>query len=79
MRVTFYPEDDAVYFKLSEAKFSYGKDLDDKTHLNYSVDDEVIGVEFLSIGQGVDLSGIPKKVQIIINPILEERGVKVYA
>ena len=42
-------------------------------------DGEVVGIEFLSISDGVDLSDIPGKVQEIISPILEQRGVKLYA
>lgn len=79
MQVTFYPDEDAIYFTLSDEPFAYGKDLRDKTHLNFSVDGEVIGVEFLSISDGVDLSDIPEKVKYAISPVLEERGVKLYA
>ena len=79
MRVTFYTEDDAIYFTLTDEQFAYGKDLDDKRHLNYSADDQVIGIEFLAIGDGVDLSDIPEEIQTLISPILEQRGVKLYA
>jgi uncharacterized protein YuzE len=77
MRVTFYPDEDALYFALSESKFSYGKALDDYRHLRFSEDDEIIGVEFLSVTDGVDLRGIPEEITAIIDPILEQINVKV--
>lgn len=79
MRVTFYPDEDALYIGISEKEFSYGKDLDEFKHLNFSEDHEVIGVEFLSVSHGVDLSNIPEDLKAAIEPILAERDVKLFA
>ncbi len=79
MRATFYPEEDALDFILTDSDFSYGKALDDRRHLRFSEDDEVIGVEFLQVSEGVDLSDIPERVKSAIIPILEQRHVKVFA
>jgi uncharacterized protein YuzE len=79
MRATFYTDEDALYIKLSDSKFSYGKDLDDRRHLNFSEDDEIIGIEFLQVSDGVDLTDIPEKVKALIDPILAQRHVKVLA
>lgn len=78
MRAAFYPEEDALDIILTDNDFSYGKLLDDCSHLRFSEDNEVIGVEFLQVSEGVDLSAIPEKVKSAIIPILEQWHVKVF-
>jgi uncharacterized protein YuzE len=79
MKASFYPEEDILYVNLSDKPFAYGRDLDDARHLNCSQDGSIIGIEFLYVSQGVDLSDIPDEVVRAISPILESRGVRVFA
>jgi hypothetical protein len=77
MKLTFYPEEDGLYFELNDEPFAYGQDLDDYRHINCSADREVIGIEFLWISDGVDLEGLPEDVKGIIAPVLATRNVRV--
>lgn len=79
MKIYRYPKEDAVYIKFSSASFKYGKDLDDKRHLNFSAKDELIGIEFLSVSQGVELDDIPGIERAKVASELEARNIKVYA
>jgi hypothetical protein len=52
-------EADAVYVRLSLKPYSYGRDLDDYRRIDYAVDGTPIGIELLSISDGVNLVGLP--------------------
>ena len=57
-------EADAIYIKLSESEYAYGKDLNNGRRIDYSKNGQPIGVELLYANKGVNLTGIPDEVQI---------------
>ena len=68
---------DAIYIKLSEEPYAYGKDLDDERRVDYDSANNPRGVELLCVSQGVILDDLPMRAQI--EKQLEKLGVKVYA
>jgi len=67
---------DAIYVYLSSDKYSHGEDLDEDRRIDYSSDNKPIGVELLSISEGVNLDSLPEKDEIEV--ILNGEGVPIY-
>jgi len=68
---------DAVYIKLSDMPYAYGKDLDDLRRIDYDVNDEPRGVELLCVSTGVITDDLPNRAEI--ERALGDRGIKVFA
>jgi uncharacterized protein YuzE len=49
----------AVYVKLADKPYAYGRDLDDDRHVDYAEDGTPIGIELLDVDHGVHLDGLP--------------------
>jgi uncharacterized protein YuzE len=62
--VTYSQQADAVYVCLSDATVVRTRALGDWRNADYGTDGSVIGVEFLGVGAGLDLSGVPKRDEI---------------
>ena len=73
------PEADAIYVHLSEGEAARSKPLDDLRIIDYSRDGGVIGVEFISVSGGIDLSDLPHhdKVEKLIGEL--NLGIKIFA
>lgn len=56
-------EADAIYVHLRDAQVARSHTVDDFRIIDYSKDGGVVGVEFLGIGGGVDLSDIPTVIR----------------
>ncbi len=76
MRLEHDKEVDTVYVSLSEKPYAYTKRLDDMRYVDYAADKTPIGMEFLGVSYGVNVSGLPDAQQI--SQVLEEKGIKVY-
>ncbi len=76
---TYDPDADAIYVHLSEGESARSKPLDDLRIIDYSSDGGVIGVEFISVGGGIDLSDLPHhdKVEALIGDL--NLGIKIFA
>lgn len=76
---THDPEADAVYVYLSEAKVAKSVNLDDLRVIDYSSEGKVVGVEFLGVSGGVDLSDVPyqQRVEKLIFEL--GLGIKIFA
>jgi uncharacterized protein YuzE len=59
VKVSYDPAADAVFVWFNDRPSEYAEELDDRRNLVYAADDSVIGVELLSVSQGVDLRGLP--------------------
>jgi uncharacterized protein YuzE len=72
-------ESDAIYVLLTDGEVERSTQLDDFRIIDHSADGAVIGVEFLGVGGGVDLSDIPHrhKVEKLINEL--DLGIKIFA
>ena len=52
---------DAIYVKLSNMPYAYGKDLDDLRRIDYDAESNPRGLELLCVSKGVNLEGLPQK------------------
>ena len=59
MKLSYDPAADAVFVRFNDRPTHYAEELDDRRNLLCAADDSVIGVELLSVSQGVDLRGLP--------------------
>jgi len=55
---------DAIYIKLSDMPYVYGKGLDDLRRIDYDADDNPRGVELLCVSDGVLTDGLPYRAEI---------------
>jgi uncharacterized protein YuzE len=55
---------DAVYVKLQDKPVAYTQRLDDNRIVDYAQDNTVVGVDLLSISEGVDYTGLPNAEEI---------------
>lgn len=67
---------DAIYIKLSDKPYAYGKDLDDLRRVDYASYNTPIGVELIGISGGVNLYGLPHKDEIA--SLLHHHGIDTY-
>lgn len=68
---------DAIYIKLGNMPYAYGKDLDDLRRIDYASDNTPRGVELLCVSGGVNLDSLPHAGEIA--EALEASGIKAYA
>lgn len=57
--VTYDPDADMLYVRLSDEPVAESKSLDDSRVIDYSADGGVVGVEFVNAASGVDLNDLP--------------------
>jgi uncharacterized protein YuzE len=76
---TYDPDADAIYVYLTSAEVERSTSLDDLRIIDYSVDGRVVGLEFLGVSAGIDLSDIPyrHKVEELIGEL--GLGIKIFA
>jgi len=55
----YSPTADAIYVYLSDQPVAYNRELDDHRLIDYSANGAVVGIEFLGVSGGIDLSNIP--------------------
>ena len=55
---------DALYVRLSDEPYHYGKDLDSERRIDYSKDGTPIGVEITCLSAGVVLKDLPARDEI---------------
>jgi len=67
---------DAIYIKLSNMPYAYGKDLDDLRRIDYDAEGNPRGIELLCVSNGVNLSSLPHIDEIA--KALEAEGIKIY-
>lgn len=68
---------DAIYLRLSDLPYAYGKDLDDDRRVDYAANGEVVGVELLGVREGVHTDDLPQRDAII--RALEAHKIPLYA
>jgi len=62
--VTYDPDADALYVRLSDAKVSATKTLNDLRLIDVASDGVVIGIEFIDASGGVDLRDVPFRPKV---------------
>ncbi len=66
LTVQYDPQADALYvaFQGPEARAARTEEIDARRAIDYDAAGNVIGVEFLSVSQGVDLAGVPEAAAV---------------
>ena len=77
MKLKYDKAADAVYIKLSDMPYAYGKDLDDLRRIDYDANDNPRGIELLCVSAGVNTDDLPDKEEV--ERALGDKGIKVYA
>lgn len=73
MQISYDREADAVYVTLRDHKGHLrARKLGDGRFVHYDETDAIVGVEFLFVSQGIDLTGIPEAERI--RELLESLG-----
>ena len=79
MKVEHDPRADALYVRLSDKPYAYMEDVSRGPQyargVDYAADGTPIGVEFLNVSLGVDLTDIPRADEIAV--ALERRGIRI--
>jgi uncharacterized protein YuzE len=70
-------EADAIYVRLDDGRYARTEEIDDFRNVDYDADGRAIGVEFLSVSDGVDLSDVPQADRVA--EALRPLGLKVLA
>ena len=71
------PIADAVYIDLASKPVSYTKEIDNNRNIDFAYDDTPVGIELLSVSDGVDLSDLPERESV--EKAAELLGLKVLA
>lgn len=77
LKYEYDKEADAIYIHISDAQYAYGKDLDEDRRIDYDINGQPIGVELLSVSDGVIPDDLPCQSQI--EQILTEANIKIFA
>jgi len=77
MKLKYDKAADAVYIKLTDKPYAYGKDLDDLRRIDYDANDNPRGIELLCVSAGVNTDDLPNKEEV--ERALGDKGIKVYA
>lgn len=59
MKLKYDKTADAIYIKLSDEQYAYGKDLDDLRRVDYDAEGNPRGVELLCVSKGVITEDLP--------------------
>ena len=77
MKIEFDRMADAVYIRLNDKKYAYGKDLDDSRRIDYASDGTPVGIELLCVTKGVNVDNLPSRDDVI--KMLEKKRIPVFA
>ena len=80
LKVMSDPKADAiyVYFTDGPSPVAYTKELDDNRAIDYSIDDNPIGVGFLNVSLGVNTDDLPNQKEIE-KFLVDGMGLKLFA
>ena len=72
--IDYSPESDAVYVTLTDKPASRQKFLDDYRIVDLAEDGSVVGVEFLGVSGGIDLTDLPEQdlLRRAVGPVLAD-------
>ena len=77
MKLKYDRRADAIYIKLSNTPYAYGKDLDDCRRIDYDTNDNPRGIELLSVSEGVITNDLPSRNEV--ERLLEKYRIKLPA
>ncbi|MBI2850185.1 MAG: DUF2283 domain-containing protein [Chloroflexi bacterium] len=77
MKIEHDKKADAIYIYLSDAPYSYGKNLDTERRVDYDANGNPRGIELLCVSTGVNTDGLPNRAKV--EKLLSDSGIKVFA
>ena len=72
--VEYDEESDILYVRLLASPISWSKPIDDLRVVDFAQDGRIIGVEFIDVSQGLDLTDIPLRQRI--EPLIRNSGLR---
>jgi len=64
MEIKYDRKADAIYVRLNNKPYAYGKDLDTERRIDYGPDGKPRGIEITCVSQGVNLYDLPYREEI---------------
>jgi uncharacterized protein YuzE len=64
MLIQYDKDADAIYIKLKQSKYAYGKELDDLRRIDYDSGHHAIGIELLCVSKGIDTRDLPRRTEV---------------
>ena len=64
MEIKYDRKADAIYVRLDNKPYAYGKDLDNERRIDYASDGKPIGIEITCVSQGVNVYDLPYQNQV---------------
>ncbi len=77
MTLEIDPTVNAAYVEFSDGPIDHTERLDENRFIDYGPGGEVVGIEFLAIHRGVDLSDLPYRDQLVT--LFKDRDIRIYA
>ena len=77
--VRYDQEADALYVQLGPGPSVRTSNLGDLRLVDYSAEGSVVGVEFISVSEGIDLSGVPERSAVERAIIDSKAPVRIFA
>ena len=77
MEIKYDSKADAVYVHLSDAPYSYGKDLDTERRIDYDSNGKARGIELTCVSHGIYLDDLPESKEL--GRELRTKNIKVFA
>lgn len=74
MRLSIDRQANAAYVTISDRPVRRTKELDSQRIVDYDADGEIVGIEFLAISSGVDLSELPHRPELA--RLFEDHGIR---
>jgi uncharacterized protein YuzE len=74
MQTQYFRDSDILYIRLRDTRRYSTRAIDDRRLLDLDEAGEVVGIEFLVVSEGVDLTGLPENESAVIKRALVEVG-----
>jgi len=77
MEIKYDRKADAIYIRLTDDPYAYGKDLDHERRIDYAANGEPRGIEITCVSHGVNLDDLPHEHEI--EQLLKKENIKIFA
>ena len=77
MEIKYDRKADAIYIRLSDDAYAYGKDLDTERRIDYAANGQPRGIEITCVSDGVNLDDLPYAHEI--EQWLKKENINIFA
>ena len=77
MEIKYDRKADAIYIRLSNDSYAYGKDLDTERRIDYAANGQPRGIEITCVSDGVNLDDLPYASEI--GQWLRKENIRIFA